>query len=71
MNKANRLVHFTPLRYPGGKGKLAAFVKRVLEKNGLVDGEYCEPYAGGAGDLAGICNGVALAVDGGQRAGIG
>ncbi len=49
MNKANRLVHFTPLRYPGGKGKLAAFVKRVLEKNGLVDGEYCEPYAGGAG----------------------
>ena len=44
-----RLVHFTPLRYPGGKGKLAAFVKRILEKNNLVDGEYCEPYAGGAG----------------------
>lgn len=44
-----RLVHFTPLRYPGGKGKLAAFVKRVLEANSLVDGEYCEPYAGGAG----------------------
>jgi len=46
---ANRLAHFTPLRYPGGKGKLAEFVKDVLEKNDLVDGEYCEPYAGGAG----------------------
>lgn len=43
-----RLVHFTPLRYPGGKGKLCAFVKRILDTNGLNDGEYCEPYAGGA-----------------------
>lgn len=49
MDTSSRLVHFTPLRYPGGKGKLAAFVKRVLEKNNLIDGEYCEPYAGGAG----------------------
>jgi DNA adenine methylase len=32
-----RLVHFTPLRYPGGKAKLAEY-----------DGEYVEPYAGGA-----------------------
>jgi DNA adenine methylase len=44
-----RLVNFTPLRYPGGKGKLAEFVKGILEKNDLVDGVYCEPYAGGAG----------------------
>jgi DNA adenine methylase len=44
-----RLIHFTPLRYPGGKGKLAEFVKGILEKNDLVDGAYCEPYAGGAG----------------------
>lgn len=44
-----RLLNFTPLRYPGGKGKLSEFVKRILEKNDLVDGEYCEPYAGGAG----------------------
>lgn len=43
-----RLVHFTPLRYPGGKGKLAAFVKKIIEANGLNDGEYVEPYAGGA-----------------------
>src|SRR5882672_7168154 len=45
---ASRLQHFTPLRYPGGKGKLSEFVKSILEKNDLVDGEYCEPYAGGA-----------------------
>jgi len=46
---AERLVYFTPLRYPGGKGKLAAFVKSLIEANFLNDGEYVEPYAGGAG----------------------
>lgn len=43
-----RLVHFTPLRYPGGKGKLAAYVKEIIQANKLYDGEYVEPYAGGA-----------------------
>ncbi|HEX2556496.1 MAG TPA: DNA adenine methylase [Microvirga sp.] len=43
-----RLVHFTPLRYPGGKGKLAAYVKEIIRANKLFDGEYIEPYAGGA-----------------------
>lgn len=43
-----RLVHFTPLRYPGGKGKLAAYVKEIIRTNKLYDGEYIEPYAGGA-----------------------
>lgn len=43
-----RLVHFTPLRYPGGKGKLAEYVKEILRTNKLCDGEYIEPYAGGA-----------------------
>ncbi len=41
-------MHFTPLRYPGGKGKLASFIKSVISENGLLDGEYVEPYAGGA-----------------------
>jgi DNA adenine methylase len=45
----SRLTHFTPLRYPGGKGKLAGYVKSLLKANGLLDGEYVEPYAGGAG----------------------
>jgi DNA adenine methylase len=43
-----RLIHFTPLRYPGGKAKLAAYVKRLMKDNRLLDGEYVEPYAGGA-----------------------
>src|ERR1700691_1612770 len=43
-----RLNHVTPLRYPGGKGKVAAFVKQLMDRNGLLDGEYVEPYAGGA-----------------------
>lgn len=38
----------SPLRYPGGKGKLANFVKLILVENDLVGSEYVEPYAGGA-----------------------
>lgn len=44
-----RLRHFTPLRYPGGKGKLASYIKLLMEENQLLDGEYAEPYCGGAG----------------------
>jgi len=44
-----RLIHFTPLRYPGGKSKLAEYVKEVIRTNQLYDGDYVEPYAGGAG----------------------
>lgn len=47
--RPRRLVHFTPLRYPGGKGKLAAYVKALVEANDLQDGVYVEPYCGGAG----------------------
>lgn len=43
-----QLVHYTPLRYPGGKGKLAAYIKALMKTNKLLDGEYVEPYAGGA-----------------------
>jgi len=39
---------FSPLRYPGGKGKLARFVATLIKENGLSDGLYVEPYAGGA-----------------------
>jgi len=42
-------VFSTPLRYPGGKGKFAHFIKRMFEANNLLDGHYAEPYAGGAG----------------------
>jgi DNA adenine methylase len=40
--------YYSPLRYPGGKGKIANFIKQVFEKNLLSDGVYVEPYAGGA-----------------------
>jgi len=39
---------FSPLRYPGGKGKLAPFLKTLFRYNNLCDGTYVEPYAGGA-----------------------
>ena len=39
---------YTPLRYPGGKRRLLAFVGRLLETNQLWDVQYVEPCAGGA-----------------------
>ena len=39
----------SPLRYPGGKGRLTDFIRAVFEQNRLLDGHYAEPYAGGAG----------------------
>lgn len=39
----------SPLRYPGGKGRLSQFVADLMETNGLTGGHYIEPYAGGAG----------------------
>jgi DNA adenine methylase len=39
----------SPLRYPGGKGRLAQYVIDLIEMNGLTGGHYAEAYAGGAG----------------------
>ncbi|MEM1095682.1 MAG: DNA adenine methylase [Bacteroidota bacterium] len=39
---------YSPLRYPGGKRRLANYVKLVLRENDLLDGDYAEVYAGGA-----------------------
>ena len=44
-----RLRNYSPLRYPGGKSRLAPFVKALIEVNHLSDGSYVEPYAGGSG----------------------
>ena len=41
--------HYSPLRYPGGKARLARFIAAVIRRNGHVRPEYVEPYAGGAG----------------------
>ena len=37
----------SPLRYPGGKWRIAPFIERLIQINGLVGREYVEPYAGG------------------------
>lgn len=39
----------TPLRYPGGKGRLGAWLAGLIKHNNLMDRQYIEPYAGGAG----------------------
>jgi len=39
---------YTPLRYPGGKRRLAPVVIRLLEANRLTNIQYAEPYAGGS-----------------------
>lgn len=39
----------TPLRYPGGKGRLGPWLAQVMSHNDLIGGWYVEPYAGGAG----------------------
>lgn len=38
----------SPLRYPGGKGKISRFIGNVMADNGIT-GTYIEPFAGGAG----------------------
>jgi DNA adenine methylase len=48
MTKMQATGRYSPLRYPGGKGKLAAFVAELIRQNHLSDGTYVEPYAGGA-----------------------
>lgn len=42
------MLTYTPLRYPGGKRRLALTVIRLLEANALKDVQYVEAYAGGA-----------------------
>jgi DNA adenine methylase len=39
----------SPLRYPGGKGRLSNYVKLIIKKNELIGCDYTEPYAGGSG----------------------
>lgn len=39
---------YSPLRYPGGKGKLTPFIATMIEAHGHKGGTYIEPFAGGA-----------------------
>lgn len=38
---------YSPLRYPGGKNKLSAFIAKICIDNSI-NGHYVEPYSGGA-----------------------
>lgn len=38
---------YSPLRYPGGKNKLSAFIAQICHDNNI-NGHYVEPYSGGA-----------------------
>ena len=40
-------MHLSPLRYPGGKNRIANFIAQVCVDN-RISGLYVEPYAGGA-----------------------
>ena len=40
-------MYYSPLRYPGGKNKLSAFIAKICIDNNI-DGHYVEPYSGGA-----------------------
>ncbi|SEN33687.1 DNA adenine methylase [Lihuaxuella thermophila] len=40
---------WSPLRYPGGKIKVASIVRDILIENEIVGATYIEPFAGGAG----------------------
>lgn len=42
-------MYYSPLRYPGGKGKLAFFMEYMIDQLGHRGGTYIEPFAGGAG----------------------
>ena len=42
------MVFPSPLRYPGGKYKIAIFMKDIIIQNNLQGGTYIEPFAGGA-----------------------
>lgn len=40
-------MNYSPLRYPGGKNKIYPFVKLIINKSGLTNITYVEPFAGG------------------------
>lgn len=63
MSKGNKedfkLKNYSPLRYPGGKGKLYPFVAAVINNMQVQNPVYIEPFAGGAGlALSLLFNGV-------------
>ena len=42
------MANYSPLRYPGGKGKMYNQTVKILKENNLIGCTYIEPFAGGA-----------------------
>lgn len=42
-------MNYSPLRYPGGKAKIAPLVELLIQKAEIQNAVYVEPFAGGAG----------------------
>lgn len=42
-------MHYSPLRYPGGKGKIAPLIEKIIISNNLEGCTFVEPFAGGGG----------------------
>ena len=42
-------MNYSPLRYPGGKSKIAPLIRLIMEKAEESRNIYIEPFAGGAG----------------------
>lgn len=43
------MANLSPLRYPGGKSRLASFISLAIDNLGMQNCTYVEPFAGGAG----------------------
>lgn len=48
--------YLSPLRYPGGKARLAPFFAQLIAAQNPVPRQYAEPYAGGAGAALRLLN---------------
>ena len=46
-NKKEKMRFYSPLRYPGGKGKLVNYFKDLIKRNYSNKPIYIEPYVGG------------------------
>ncbi len=49
MEKEVNAMNYSPLRYPGGKSRLAPFISLLIQKSKIENPIYVEPFAGGAG----------------------
>ena len=49
INNEVHFMNYSPLRYPGGKTKIAPLVYAIMENAGVKNGVYIEPFAGGCG----------------------